>query len=58
VLLDDRQGVRVARNQGFRLIGTLRVLQFAAQRGLLDLADAFERINQAHKFPLSSAAHG
>jgi predicted nucleic acid-binding protein len=44
VLLDDRQGVRVARKKGFRVIGTLRVLQLAAQRGLLDLADAFERI--------------
>ncbi len=44
LLLDDRQGVRVARNKGFRVIGTLRVLQLAAQRGLLDLADAFERI--------------
>jgi predicted nucleic acid-binding protein len=44
LLMDDRQGVRVARNKGFRVIGTLRVLQLAAQRGLLDLADAFERI--------------
>ena len=44
VLLDDRQGVRVARNKGFRVIGTLRVLQLAAQRGLRDLAGAFERI--------------
>jgi predicted nucleic acid-binding protein len=44
LLLDDRQGVRVARNKGFRVIGTLRVLQLAARRGLLDLADAFERI--------------
>lgn len=44
LLLDDRQGVRVARNKGFRVIGTLRVLQLAAQRGLLELANAFERI--------------
>jgi predicted nucleic acid-binding protein len=44
LLLDDRQGVRVARGKGFRVIGTLRVLQLAAHRGLLDLADAFERI--------------
>lgn len=44
VLMDDRDGVRIARNKGFRVIGTLRVLELGARRGLLDLADAFERI--------------
>jgi predicted nucleic acid-binding protein len=48
LLLDDRQGVRVARNKGFRVIGTLRVLQLAARRGLLDLRDAFERIKDTN----------
>lgn len=38
LLLDDRQGVRVARHHGFRVIGTLRVLHLAAQRGLVDWA--------------------
>lgn len=46
VLMDDRDGVRVARNKGFRVIGTLRVLELGARRGLLDLADAFERIKR------------
>ena len=46
LLMDDRQGVRYARDQGFRVVGTLRVLQLAAQRDLLDLADAFERIGR------------
>ncbi len=44
LLLDDREGVRLARAMGFRVVGTLRVLQLAARRGLLDLADSFERI--------------
>lgn len=40
VLMDDREGVRIARSNGFRVIGTLRVLQLAAGRGLIDLADS------------------
>ena len=31
VLMDDREGVRIARNKGFRVIGTLRVLQLGAR---------------------------
>lgn len=46
VLMDDRDGVRVARNKGFRVIGTLGVLDLGARRGLLDLADSFERIKR------------
>jgi predicted nucleic acid-binding protein len=48
VLMDDREGVRVARNKGFRVIGTLRVLDLGARRGPLDLADAFERIKHTN----------
>lgn len=48
VLMDDREGVRIARNKGFRVIGTLRVLQLGARGGLLDLAAAFERIKQTN----------
>jgi predicted nucleic acid-binding protein len=48
VLMDDRDGVRVARNKGFRVIGTLRVLDLGERRGLLDLADAFERIKRTN----------
>jgi predicted nucleic acid-binding protein len=44
ILMDDRQGVLAARAKGFRVVGTLRVLQLAAKRGLLDWADAFERL--------------
>ena len=48
VLLDDREGVRIARSKGFRVIGTLRVLQLAARRGLLDLSDSFGRLKRTN----------
>jgi predicted nucleic acid-binding protein len=48
VLMDDRDGVRVARSKGLPVIGTLRVLDLGARRGLLDLADAFERIKRTN----------
>jgi len=47
LLMDDRQGTRIARKKGFRVIGTLRVLDLAARRSLLDLAEAFERIKRS-----------
>jgi predicted nucleic acid-binding protein len=46
VLMDDRAGVTITRKKGFRVAGTLRVLELGARRGLLDLADAFERIKR------------
>jgi len=48
LIMDDRQGVRIARNKGFRVIGTLRVLDLGARRGLLDLADAFELVKRTN----------
>ena len=48
VLMDDREGVRAARNRGFRVIGTLGVLDLGARRGLLNLADAFERLKRTN----------
>jgi predicted nucleic acid-binding protein len=48
LLLDDRQGMQVAREKGFRTIGTLRVLHLAALRGLLNLSDAFDRIKNTN----------
>lgn len=36
VLMDDRAGVRIACNKGFRVIGTLRILQLGARGGLLE----------------------
>ena len=44
VLMDDREGVGVARGRGLVVTGTLGVLDLAARRGLIDLAAAFERL--------------
>jgi predicted nucleic acid-binding protein len=48
VLMDDREGVRVAHNKGFRVLGTLGILALGSRRGLLDLLDAFERIKRTN----------
>jgi predicted nucleic acid-binding protein len=46
LLMDDREGATAARRKGFRVAGTLAVLSMAAQRNLLNLADAFERLKR------------
>lgn len=44
VLLDERRALGIARQRGLAVTGTLGVLDLAAARGLVDLADAFERL--------------
>lgn len=44
VLMDDRAGVAVARQQGFAVTGTLGVLDLAARRAFIDLGAAFVRL--------------
>jgi predicted nucleic acid-binding protein len=44
VLMDDRDGVAVARGKGLTVTGTLGVLDLAARRGMIDLAEAFGRL--------------
>jgi predicted nucleic acid-binding protein len=44
VLMEDREGVGIARGRGLAVTGTLGVLDLAARRGLIDLAAAFERL--------------
>jgi predicted nucleic acid-binding protein len=46
VLMDDREGVSAARGEGLAVTGTLGILDIAARRGLIDLADAFERLKR------------
>jgi len=48
LLMDDRKGVRLARKKGLRAIGTLRVLQLAARRGLLVLAPCFDQLKRTN----------
>jgi predicted nucleic acid-binding protein len=44
ILMDDRRGVRAALQKGFEVTGTLGILDLAARRGLIDLADSFDRL--------------
>ena len=44
LLMDDRDGRREATRRRLPVLGTLRVLADAAEQGLLDLADAFDRL--------------
>ena len=46
LLMDDRKGVKTARSKGFRVTGTLGILELAAQAGLLDVAQAVERLRR------------
>jgi predicted nucleic acid-binding protein len=44
LLMDDRDGVNVARNRGFAVTGTLGILDLAASRGMIRVKDAVERL--------------
>ena len=44
VLLDERRARGIARQRGLAVTGTLGVLDLAAARGLVDLADACDRL--------------
>jgi predicted nucleic acid-binding protein len=45
--MDERRGVKAARQQGIEVTGTPGVLSRAGQRGIINLAEAFDRIKQA-----------
>lgn len=46
LLIDDRRGVRAAKQQGLRVTGTLGILDLAAERGLLDFRSALEKLKR------------
>src|ERR1022692_1851978 len=48
ILIDDRKGAAVALQKGFQITGTLGFLTRSAQRGLLDLTDALERLKRTN----------
>jgi predicted nucleic acid-binding protein len=48
LLIDDREGVIVARSKGFKVAGTLGILAMAAESNLLNLAEAFDRVKQTN----------
>jgi predicted nucleic acid-binding protein len=48
VLMDDRRGVIVARGKGLRVTGRLGVLDLAARRGLVNFAQAANRLRRTN----------
>jgi predicted nucleic acid-binding protein len=46
LLIDDRDGVRAARQRGLRVTGTLGVLDIAAERKLLDFDQAIQELER------------
>jgi predicted nucleic acid-binding protein len=46
ILIDERKGWRVASEHGLKAIGTLNVLEFAAERKLLDLMPVLESLRR------------
>jgi predicted nucleic acid-binding protein len=57
VLMDERAGVAVARQNGFRVAGTLGILDEAARQGLVDLAAAVEKLKATtFRYPQSLVA--
>ena len=52
LLMDDREGVNVARRRGFAVTGTLGILDLATARGLVRLRFAVERLkNTSFRYP-------
>jgi predicted nucleic acid-binding protein len=48
LLMDDQEGVATARVMGLNVTGTLGVLSQAAQRRLLNLAEAFDQLKRTN----------
>jgi predicted nucleic acid-binding protein len=48
ILIDERKGTTVALRKGFDVSGTLGVLRLAAQRGLIDLGQAFQLLKRTN----------
>lgn len=44
LIIDEYRGRKVATERGLRVVGTVGVLELAAEMGLIDLKEAFERV--------------
>lgn len=45
-MIDERDGFRVAKGRGLRVTGTLGVLDMAADKALLDFAEAIQKLER------------
>jgi predicted nucleic acid-binding protein len=48
ILIDERKGAAMAVNKGFETTGTLGILDLAAERGLIELEEAVDRLKQTN----------
>ena len=48
ILIDERKGTQAAIRRGFEVTGTLGVLRPAARRGLVSLAESFDRLKRTN----------
>lgn len=48
LLMDDRRGVIAALERGLNVAGTMGLLARAAKHGILDLAEAFEKLKRTN----------
>ena len=48
LLMDERDGVTIARHRGLKVVGTLAALDLAAAHGLLDLQTMVDRFARDH----------
>ena len=48
VIIDERVGRRAAKNLGIPIIGTLGILDDAASQGLLNFAEAIEKLTETN----------
>src|ERR1700719_210109 len=56
LLMDERDGVAIARHRGLKVVGTLAALDIAAAHGLVELQTMFERLRD--HVPVAGSAHG
>ncbi|MCX6605541.1 MAG: DUF3368 domain-containing protein [Acidobacteria bacterium] len=48
LLMDERDGCRVARSRGLRVTGTLGILDLAAEHGIVDFCQAIEKLKKTN----------